>query len=51
MEWATAAGHAVVRFAGGQVTKLDGSDLTYGKPGFENPDFIVRAAAGGAAYA
>ena len=48
MEWDTAAGHAVVRFAGGQVTKLDGSDLTYGKPGFENPDFIVRAAAGDA---
>ncbi len=54
MEWDTAAGHAVVRFAGGQVTKLDGSKLTYGKPGFENPDFIVsavRAAAGGAAEA
>ena len=51
MEWDTAAGHAVVRFAGGQVTKLDGSDLTYGKPGFENPNFIVRAAAGGDAEA
>ncbi len=49
MEWDTAAGHAVVRFAGGDVTKLVGSDLTYVMPGFENPDFIVRAAAGGAA--
>ncbi len=42
MEWDTAAGHAVVRFAGGFVKKIDGSDLTYGKPGFENPHFIVK---------
>jgi len=47
MEWDTAAGHAVVRFAGGHVTTVDGAELAYGKPGFENPDFIVRAAAKG----
>ena len=41
MEWDTAAGHAVVRAAGGRVNTLDGAELTYGKPGFENPDFIV----------
>jgi 3'(2'), 5'-bisphosphate nucleotidase len=45
MEWDTAAGHAVVRFAGGTVTELDGKALTYGKPGFENPHFVVRGAA------
>ncbi|MFO1127199.1 MAG: 3'(2'),5'-bisphosphate nucleotidase CysQ [Rhodospirillales bacterium] len=45
MEWDTAAGHAVVRFAGGSVTRLDGAPLTYGKPGFENPYFVVRGAA------
>ncbi len=41
MEWDTAAGHAVLRFAGGQVLKTDGTDLSYGKPGLENPDFIA----------
>jgi len=44
MEWDTAAGHAVVRFAGGRVATLDGAELTYGKPGFENPHFIVSGA-------
>ncbi|WP_119422623.1 3'(2'),5'-bisphosphate nucleotidase CysQ [Desertibaculum subflavum] len=42
MEWDTAAGHAVLAAAGGRVTTLDGRDLTYGKPGFANPDFIAR---------
>jgi len=42
MEWDTAAGHAIVEAAGGSVTLLDGSPLRYGKPGFENPYFIVR---------
>jgi 3'(2'), 5'-bisphosphate nucleotidase len=44
MEWDTAAGHAVVHFAGGSVTDMQGRDLTYGKPGFENPHFLVRGA-------
>lgn len=44
MEWDTAAGHAVVRFAGGEVTTLAGPELRYGKPGFENPHFVVRGA-------
>jgi 3'(2'), 5'-bisphosphate nucleotidase len=44
MEWDTAAGHAVVRFAGGTVTDMHGKPLTYGKPGFENPEFVVRGA-------
>lgn len=44
MEWDTAAGHAVVIFAGGSVTDFAGNDLTYGKPGFDNPHFIVRGA-------
>jgi len=42
MEWDTAAGHAVVLAAGGSVRKLDDSPLSYAKPGFENPHFIVR---------
>lgn len=42
MEWDTAAGHAVLRAAGGTVTDMNGRDLTYGKPGFENPHFIAK---------
>ena len=44
MEWDTAAGDAVVRGAGGKVLRMDDhSALTYGKPGYENPFFLVLA--------
>ena len=42
MEWDTAAGHAVLSAAGGEVSDLSGRPLRYGKPGFENPHFIAR---------
>ncbi len=42
MEWDTAAGHAVLRFAGGRVADREGADLAYGKPGFENPHFVAK---------
>lgn len=42
MEWDTAAGHAVLRYAGGKVVKLDGGELFYGKPGYENPHFVAH---------
>ncbi len=41
MEWDTAAGHAVLLAAGGNVVRTDGRPLAYGKPGFENPHFIA----------
>ena len=43
MEWDTAAGHAVLRAAGGMVDAWPGGRgaLAYGKPGFENPHFIA----------
>jgi 3'(2'), 5'-bisphosphate nucleotidase len=41
MEWDTAAGHAILHFAGGTITKLDGSPLLYAKSGFENPAFLA----------
>jgi 3'(2'), 5'-bisphosphate nucleotidase len=44
MEWDTAAGHAILNFAGGTIIDLDGSPLIYGKPGFENPPFIAQGA-------
>ncbi len=53
MEWDTAAGHAVLRAAGGRLMVLDGSvadalrggrELSYGKSGFENPNFLACGA-------
>lgn len=44
MEWDTAAGHAVLLAAGGEVIRFDDrTDLTYGKPGYENPFFLAYA--------
>ena len=44
MEWDTAAGHAVLAGAGGQVVRFDNhAPLSYGKPGYENPFFIAYA--------
>ncbi|HEY6431569.1 MAG TPA: inositol monophosphatase family protein, partial [Acetobacteraceae bacterium] len=40
MEWDTAAPQALLEAAGGTVRRLDGTDLTYGKPGWENPHFV-----------
>ena len=45
MEWDTAAGHAVLASAGGRVTQLDGEDLSYGKPGLDNPHFVAMGLA------
>ena len=42
MEWDTAAGHAVLRAAGGTAMVYDNGPLEYGKPGFENPYFVAR---------
>jgi len=40
-EWDVAAGHAVLRAAGGQVVALDGRPLAYGKADVTNPPFIA----------
>lgn len=43
-EWDTAAGHAVLAAAGGEVVTWDGAPLAYGKqPTFLNSDFLARA--------
>lgn len=45
MEWDTAAGHAVLSGAGGDVVRFDDhTPLRYGKDGFANPFFIAFAA-------
>lgn len=41
-EWDTAAADAVVTFAGGSVTQMDGTPLAYGKQEIRNPHFVVR---------
>ncbi len=44
MEWDTAAGHAVLLGAGGDVVRFDDhTPLTYGKADFANPFFIAHA--------
>lgn len=45
MEWDTAAGHAVLRAAGGEVVVRETHrPLRYGKAGFRNPHFLAYAA-------
>ena len=41
MEWDIAAGHALIRAAGGEISTLDGNALKYAKEDFENPQFIA----------
>lgn len=42
MEWDTAAGHAVLRAAGGEVVTVEGEPFLYAKPEFRNGGFIAR---------
>ncbi len=42
MEWDIAAGDAIIRAAGGNVTTLDGNPLEYGKPSYKNAPFVAR---------
>ncbi len=46
-EWDTAAGHALLNAAGGQVVRLDHTPFLYGKDRYLNPGFIAT----GQAYA
>ena len=41
-EWDSCAGQAILEQSGGSVLTLSGARLSYGKPGFANPDFIAR---------
>ena len=45
MEWDTAAGHSILRAAGGEVYDLaTGKPLRYGKPEFRNGHFVAKKA-------
>ncbi len=43
MEWDTAAAHAILKAAGGNILDLTGNELVYGsiKNGYSNPEFIA----------
>ena len=41
-EWDTIAGHAVLKGAGGNLINFDGTELQYGKPGFNNPCLMAH---------
>ena len=41
-EWDTAAAHAILNYAGGNIKDTNGNDLIYGKKNIENPHFIAR---------
>lgn len=43
MEWDTAAGHAILLAAGGQMTTLEGKNFLYGKEDYRNGGFIASA--------
>lgn len=43
MEWDTAAGHAIAKYAGKSVISVEtGKELTYNKENLTNPGFIVQ---------
>ena len=41
-EWDIAAGHAILKHAGGIVTDFDGNEILYGKKDFKNPSLILK---------
>ena len=41
-EWDIAAGHAILKNAGGIVTDFEGSEILYGKKNFKNPSLILK---------
>ena len=41
-EWDIAAGHAIVKHAGGIVTTLDEKEFKYGKDDYKNLSLLVR---------
>ena len=41
-EWDIAAGHAILKHAGGNVNDFDGNEILYGKKNFRNPSLILK---------
>ena len=41
-EWDIAAGHAILKNAGGIITDFNGNEIFYGKKDFKNPSLIIK---------
>ena len=41
-EWDTAAGHAIIKGAGGKIVTNKGRELKYGKKDFKNTNFVAK---------
>ena len=41
-EWDIAAGHAILKNAGGIITDFESNEIIYGKEGFKNPSLILK---------
>ena len=42
-EWDIAAGHAILKHTGGNVTDFNGNEILYGKKDFKNPSLILKS--------
>ena len=42
-EWDIAAGHAILKHSGGNVTDFEGNQILYGKKDFKNPSLILKS--------
>ena len=42
-EWDIAAGHAILKHAGGNITDFAGNEIRYGKKNFLNPSLILKS--------
>ena len=42
-EWDIAAGHAILKHAGGDITDFNGNEILYGKKDFKNPSIILKS--------
>ena len=42
-EWDIAAGHAILKNAGGEVTDFEENEILYGKKDFKNPSLILKS--------
>ena len=42
-EWDIAAGHAILKHAGGSIIDFNGNEVLYGKKNFKNPSLILKS--------
>ena len=42
-EWDIAAGHAILKHSGGEITDFSGNEILYGKPNLKNTSLILKS--------